>query len=351
MTRRAMVRSVLFGAAALGMAAARFDTAAQEATPAATPAYGDPLPSWADGPLKQRMLAYVADSVTKGHPGYLPPNQRVATFDIDGTLVCEYPAPMQAYFAVDMVRQIGEADAESARAPVFQRVLAGEFDDLTTVEPPGFLEVFDAVNGDMTQQRFVAFARRWLQFAIHPVTGKRFIDMVYQPQLEWLAHLRANGFATFLVSAGSVDVVRAYSLPLFDIPTWRVIGTSYDYEFAVSGGKGQVVGTSQVVALTNKASAIGLHVGERPVIAVGNSDADLPMLQYANGAPTPVLPMLVHHTDAEREFAYDRDYSWSPLVAGLSDAQAFGFGMIDMKTDWLRIWPEEPSPPLLASGN
>jgi phosphoserine phosphatase len=354
MTRRALTRRALFTGVALGMAHGTMirRVMAQDASP--VPGGSDPLPSWADGPLKQRVLDFVTESVTEGQPFYLPPSQRIATFDNDGTLLCEYPAPAQAYFAVDLARQIAETDDEAARAPLFKDVLSGALDDVANNPPSGYYPLFDAINGNMTQQRYIAICRSWLQKAVHPVTGMRFVDMVYQPQLELLALLRANGFITFVVTGSSVDFIRAFAPVVYDTPNWSVIGTSYDYEFAVAGGKGQVMGSEvedTVVVASNKATAIALQVGERPVIAVGNSDGDYEMLQYANGGPTPALTMLVHHTDAEREFAYDRDYEWSPLVNALAAAPAEGFAVIDMKNDWLRIWPETPSPSLLAGGS
>ncbi|MFM9105411.1 MAG: HAD family hydrolase [Chloroflexota bacterium] len=349
LTRRGALRSALFGATALGMAAAR-RAAAQDATPRAG---ADPLPSWADGPLKTGILAFVAAATDPGNPAFIPPAQRIATFDNDGTLMCEYPAPVQAFFAVDLTRQIGEADPEAARAPVFRRVLSGEYDDLTGAYPAGFSDVFNAVNGDMTQQRFIAFARAWFNRAVHPVTGMRFIDMVYQPQLELLDLLTANGFVPFVVSAGNVDVVRAFAPVVYGIPTWQLVGTSYDYEFAAADGQGQVMGTiddARVISSANKATAIALQVGQRPVVAVGNSDSDTEMLEYAKGGPTPALTLLVHHTDGDREFAYDRDYAWSPFAAALDNAGTDGFTLIDMKSDWRAIWRETPSPSLLTGG-
>lgn len=352
-SRRTLGRSALFGAVALGLAA-RGRVAAQDATPEPG-ATDDPLPSWAEGPIKERILAFVAATIDQTGPGYVPVGDRIATFDNEGTLWCEYPAPAFAYFAVDLARQLVETDSEAARDPMLREIVGAAMADPTEglTAPSSYFPVFTELNGGMTQQRYIALCRDWLETATHPETGRRFIDMVYQPQLELLRLLDANGFMNFIVTGTSVDFVRAYAPVVYDIPAWRLIGTNYRYGFEQVDGAGQVVATdvgNTVVTGPNKATSIALDVGLRPIVAIGNSDGDLEMLQYAKGGPIPPLAMFVHHTDGEREYVYDRDYAWSPFTKALDLAPQQGIPLIDMKADWLTIWPDLPGPSLLTPG-
>ncbi|MGI9254907.1 MAG: HAD family hydrolase, partial [Thermomicrobiales bacterium] len=326
-----VTRRALFGAVAMGLAVERHHMprmvgAQSLATPVAVS--GDPLSSWTDGLVKTRILTFIAESTDPGHPNFVPKSLRIATFDNDGTLWCEYPAPAQAYFALSVARRIAETDLEASRKPIFHEVLDNSLDDVANIDPDQYYPLFDAVNSGTTQQRFIGLCRGWLETAVHPITKRRWIDMVYQPQRELMALLAANGFTIFVVTGTSVDFVRAYAPVIYGIPSWQLIGTSYDYGFETVNGRGQVFVTTEentVVTDLQKSTSIALQIGLRPVVAVGNSDGDLEMLQYAKGGPTPPLTLLVHHTDADREFAYDRNYEWSPFVSALADASREGF--------------------------
>lgn len=345
-TRRRLLQG---GTAALAVAVVRPGASrAQSATPVAG---ADPLPSWNEGPVKQRLVAFVAAANDPASPSYVPPEQRVATFDADGTLWCEWPASAATFFALDRARALAESDPEYARDPVLRDLLAGGFDDLQTVDLHKLYAVSALANADTTQQFVIAAARRWLQTAVNPATGRRWVDQVYQPQLELLAWLRDTGWTSFVVSGTPIDILRAFAPQVLGVPPWRVVGTSYDYGFATVNGDGQVVTSAALDAADvgiDKATAIALHIGLRPVLAAGNSDGDLEMLQYALGGPQPGLALLVHHTDAKREFAYDRDYRFSPCVVALDTAAKEGFVVVDMARDWAAIWPAAPSPSLLT---
>ena len=318
-SRRALMAQGVFGAVALGMASSGL-VRAQDATPVAVDPGQDPLPSWADGTLKESILTFVRNSVDPTHPDFVPASQRIATFDNDGTLWCEYPVPVQAYFSLELARKMAMSDPESGRAPVFRKAMEPSMNAMATNDPDEYYPIFDAVNDGLTQQRYIALCREWLETAKDPETGMRFVDMVYQPQLELLDLLRASGYVIFVVSGSALDFMRAFAPVVYGIPPWQLVGTNYAYGFGEVLGTGQVIASPHenvVVVNVDKATGIALHVGLRPIIAVGNSDGDLEMLQYAMGGPTPGLAMLVHHTDAVREYAYDRDYRWSPFSKAL----------------------------------
>lgn len=352
-TRRALVRRSLFGALALGIAASSATTAsAKDATPVAGEASSNPLPSWEAGPVKQAILDFVAESVSESRDGFVPVEQRIATFDNDGTLWCEYPAPAQAYFALQHARTMAATEPDAARNPLFREVLSGALDDVGNIDPANYYALFDQINRGMSQERYIAISRAWLDVAIHPDLGKRFVDLVYQPQLELLAFLKANEFTSFVVSGGKIDFMRAFAPVVYGLPPWRMIGTNYAYAFDDVSGDAEIIETTslnEVVVEVNKATSIALQVGLRPVLAIGNSDGDLEMLQFAKGGLNPALALLVHHTDAVREYAYDRKYAWSPFSKALDLADKAGFMLIDMKRDWRTIWRESAGPSLLAA--
>jgi len=334
---RAAGIAALAGAAAIAPPVAL----ARQATP--EPAAGaDPLPSWNAGPLKRGIIEFVARSVDPAHEDWLPVDRRIAAFDNDGTLMAEYPMPASTSFVLDRARELVRTMPDYARDPAFAPLRDGAFDDPLNPEAPRlYLPIRKITNAGLTQQLSIAAARGWLQDAVNPADGRRWVDSAYRPMLELLALLHANDYTTFVVTGSEVDFVRAFAPEVYGIPTWRVIGTDYAYGYSAVDGRGQVTTTSQdMLNMTgpNKATAIALHVGQRPVIAVGNSDGDQQMLEYAAGGIGPSLTLMLHHTDAAREFAYDRDYPWSPFDRTLDAMPKLGFSMIDMAKDWNAVW-------------
>jgi len=302
----------------------------------------DALPSWSEGPVKRAILDFVARATTEGSPGFVPAAERIATFDNDGTLWCEHPLQAQIYFAADRLEALAEKDPGLRERQPFKAFLERDIGTLHSLGKRAAFEIAFATHAGMTADRFEQTAREWIARARHPVLGRPFTQCVYQPQLELLAHLRANGFRTFVVSGGGIDFMRVFAEEVYGIPPERVVGSSVRTRFDAGSGGTDLMRLSELGSFDDgdeKPVNIGLHVGRRPVLAFGNSDGDLAMLRYAKSGGGARLALLLHHDDAEREFAYDREFRLSPLAEALDRADEYGITVVGMKESWATVFP------------
>jgi len=311
----------------------------------ALPAFAaDPLPSWNDGKAKQSIVAFVAKVTTEGSPDFVPPAERIATFDNDGTLWAEQPMYFQAFFVFDRIRALAPQHPEWKDKEPFASVLKGDVKGALAGGEHALLEMAMATHAGMTTEEFETIVRDWVSGARHPKTGRLYIEMVYQPMLELLAYLRANGFKTFIVSGGGIEFMRPWTEGVYGIPPEQVVGSSIKTKFELRDGKPVLVRLPELNFIDDKAGKpVGIHehIGRRPIIAFGNSDGDLQMLQWTAAGGGARFMGLVHHTDANREWAYDRTSSIGQLDKALDEAKAKGWTVIDMKIDWKRIFPFE----------
>jgi phosphoglycolate phosphatase-like HAD superfamily hydrolase len=305
----------------------------------------DPLPSWNDGVAKRAILGFV-DRVTKvGGPGFVPVVERIAAFDNDGTLWCEQPVYVQAVFALDRARVMAEKDPSLAHSPAFRAILARDRDDMARFGEHEIAELVAATHAGMTPEAFLGIARDWLGNAEHPRFHRPYTRCVYQPQLELMDYLRAQGFQTFIVTGGGVDFVRAFAETVYSVPPERVIGSSTKTRFEVRGDDARLVKLPELNSVDDRAGKpinINLHIGRRPILAFGNSDGDLAMLQYTASGPGPRLMLLVHHDDAEREYAYDRNSPVGRLGHAWDEAERRGWTVVSMKRDWRTVFTNRP---------
>jgi phosphoglycolate phosphatase-like HAD superfamily hydrolase len=308
-----------------------------------TPA-GDPLPSWNDAVARRAIVSFVGRVTDERSPDYVPPARRVATFDHDGCLWAEQPVYFQFIFACDRVRDLAADHPEWRSREPFKSVLEGDLARLGSLDKASLAEIVEASHTGLTTDEFAEEVRAWLRKARHPVTGKRYDAMVYAPMLELLDYLRASGFKTFIVSGGGIDFLRVFAEEVYGIPPEQVVGSSVASEYRVVDGSPVIVKTPGLLFVDDHAGkpvGIDRHIGRRPIFAAGNSDGDFEMLEYTSAGEGPRLALLVHHTDAEREWAYDRTSHVGRLDRVLTEAAARGWVVVDMKRDWKRIWPAE----------
>jgi|TARA_R110000772_G_scaffold163459_1_gene274647 hypothetical protein len=304
----------------------------------------DPLPSWNDTAAKQAIVAFVTRVTQEGSEDYVAPAERIATFDNDGNLWAEQPAYFQLFFAADRIRALAPQHPEWQNEEPFAALLKG---DLEAVHAGGMAAVNDivmATHAGMTTDEFAAIVREWVATARHPTTDRRYIDMVYQPMLELLDYLRMNEFKTFIVSGGGIEFMRPWVESVYGIPPEQVVGSSIKTRFELRDGQPVLVRLPEIDFIDDKAGkpvGINSHIGRRPLLASGNSDGDLQMLQYTAAGAGPRLMLYLHHTDAEREWAYDRESSIGRLDQGLDEARAKGWTVIDMKADWKVVFPAQ----------
>ena len=311
----------------------------------ALPAFAvDPLPSWNDTAPKKAIVSFV-DRVTKeGSPDYVPMAERIATFDQDGTLWAEQPMYFQFFFAVDRVKALAPRHPEWKEKEPFASLLKGDVKGALKGGERAMLEIVMATHAGMTTEEFAQTVKDWIATARHPKTGRPYTEMVYQPMLELLTYLRANGFKTYIVSGGGIEFMRPWTGKVYGIPPEQVIGSSITTKFELRDGKPVLVRLPEIDFIDDKAGkpvAINQHIGRRPIAAFGNSDGDLQMLQWATAGSGSRFALLVHHTDAEREWTYDRTSSIGRLDKALDEAQAKGWTVVDMKNDWKIIFPFE----------
>jgi hypothetical protein len=307
-------------------------------------AAADALPSWKDGKAKQAIAQFVKQVTTKGGPKYVRPAERIAVFDNDGTLWAEQPMYFQAAFVMDRVKALAPKYPEWKDQEPFKSVLAGDMGGVNAAGMKGLLELVGATHGGMTSDEFDKIARDWLAMARHPRFKRPFTDLVYQPMLELLAFLRANGFKTYIVSGGGVEFIRAFSEKVYGVPPEQVLGSSIKIKYEVRDGKPVIARLPEIDFIDDKAGKpVGIQkfIGRRPLMAFGNSDGDFEMLEWTTSSPGPRFGMLVHHDDAVREWAYDRESHIGRLKRGLDEGPQRGWVIASMKNDWRRVFPFE----------
>ena len=304
----------------------------------------DPLPSWNEGPAKQEILAFVAKVTDEGSPDFLPPVERIAVYDNDGTLWPENPVPFQAAFAFDELRRRVPNEPQLAADPMVQAALAGDFARLLQGQHlDGVLHVLALTHGGMTTDEFAAAVAAWLATAKHPRYKRPYDELTYQPMQELLRYLAANGFKNFIVSGGGADFMRVWVERVYGIPPEQVVGSTARTTFELRAEGPVLLKTlDHLFVNDNDGKPVAIHqfIGRRPVVCCGNSDGDLAMLQYTtSNNPRPTFGLLVHHTDAAREYAYDaQTKSTGKLVAALQEAPTRGWLVVDMQRDWNTIF-------------
>jgi haloacid dehalogenase-like hydrolase len=311
----------------------------------AEPAKSDPLPSWNDGPAKQAIVKFVSDVIRTGAQTFVPPAERIATFDNDGTLWCEQPMYTQMAFALDRVKELAPKNPEWKNKQPFKAVLERDIKALTAQGEKGLVQLVAATHTGMSSEEFNRIASDWIASARHPKFNRPFTEMVYQPMLEVLAYLRANGFKTYIVSGGGVDFMRPWTEKVYGIPPEQVVGSMGKLRYEMRDGKPVLMRLAAIDHVDDgpgKPVGIQKFIGRRPIAAFGNSDGDLQMLQYTAAGSGARFMLIVHHTDAEREYAYDRKSHIGKLDKALDEANAKGWTVVDMKTDWKRIFAFEP---------
>ena len=304
----------------------------------------DPLASWNDGTAKQAIVDFVAAVTDKGGSDYVPPAERIAVFDNDGTLWSEKPAYFQLLFAIDRIKALASQHPEWKTQQPFKAVLENDIKALAASGEKGLIELVMASHAGMTTDEFEQIVTDWLATARHPKFKRPYTDLVFQPMLELLAHLRANGFKTFIVSGGGIEFMRPFTEKVYGIPPEQVIGSSIKTKFEMRNGRPVLVREPEIFFIDDKAGKpVGIQkfIGRRPMAAFGNSDGDLQMLQWTAAGSGKRLMLIVHHTDAEREWAYDRKSPIGRLDKALDEANARGWTVVDMKKDWKVIYPFE----------
>jgi haloacid dehalogenase-like hydrolase len=304
----------------------------------------DPLPSWNDGPTKEAIVAFVEKVTEEGGSDYVPPDDRIATFDNDGTLWLEQPVYTQLVFALDRVKALAAEHPEWKDQQPFKAVLEGDMKTVAASGEKGIAQLLAATHAGMTPDEFQAIVSDWLATAKDKRFDRGYTKLVYKPMLELLSYLRDNGFATYIVSGGGIEFVRNFSEPVYGIEPAQVVGSSIKTKYEVVDGVPTIMRLPEVNFIDDKAGKpIGIteHIGQRPIFASGNSDGDYQMLDWTTAGEGPRFGLILHHTDAEREYAYDRDSKVGRLDKALDDASAKGWVVIDMKNDWKEIFPPE----------
>ena len=309
----------------------------------APPLAAQPLASWNDGPAKAAIVRFVTDVTTRGTERFVDPDDRIGVFDNDGTLWPEQPIPFQLVFALDRVKALAPQHPEWKDREPYKSLLEGDLRSALAGGEKAVAELMAVTHSGMTTEEFAAYVRAWIATARHPRFGRLYTELAYRPMLELLAYLRDSGFTTYIVSGGGIEFMRAWARDVYGVPPERVIGSQGKVEFEMRGDVPVLVKRPQIDLLDDAAGkpvGIHKHIGRRPIAAFGNSDGDLQMLQWATAGPGARFGLIVHHTDGEREWAYDRA---PPIVLdkALSAAEARGWTVVDMKRDWNRVYAFE----------
>jgi phosphoglycolate phosphatase-like HAD superfamily hydrolase len=303
----------------------------------------DPLPSWNDTASKQAIMAFVGKVTKEGSTDFVPAAERIATFDNDGTLWSEQPMYFQAFFVFDRIKALAPQHPEWSDKEPFASILRGDLKAALAGGEHAVAALLAATHAGMTAEEFEKTVTDWIATAKHPKTGKPFTEMVFQPMLELLTYLRANGFKTFIVSGGGIEFMRPWTERVYGIPPEQVVGTSGGLKYELRDGKPVIVKTPELVLNDDKeGKPVGIqrHIGRRPIAAFGNSDGDFQMLEWTTSGKGARFALIVHHTDAEREVAYDRESHVGKLDKGLDEAKARGWTVVSMKDDWNTIHPK-----------
>jgi phosphoserine phosphatase len=304
----------------------------------------DPLPSWNEGPARRAIVAFVEKVTNEGSPDFVPVSQRIATFDNDGTLWCEQPMYFQLAFALDRIKALAPEHPEWKDQEPFKSILAGDLKTALAGGERAAAQIMTVTHSGMTTDQFNAIVKEWIRTARHPKYNRPYNQCVYQPMLDVLAYLRASGFKTFIVSGGGVEFMRAFAEDTYGIPPEQIIGSSGVVKFEIRDGQPVLIKEPKIEFIDDgpgKPVAINRVIGRHPILAFGNSDGDLQMLQYTAAGPGPHLALIVHHTDPEREVAYDRQSHIGKLDKALDEAMAKGWTVVDMKQDWRQVFPEK----------
>ncbi len=305
--------------------------------------YGaEPLASWNDGAAKTAILKFVAAVTEKGGRDYVEPAERIATFDNDGTLWVEYPMYTQVLFAFDRVKKLAPQHPEWKTKQPFKALLEGDMKTVGASGMKGLMEIIMATHSGMTAAEFEKTVTNWLATTKQPKFKRLYTELIYQPQLELLAYLRAHGFKTFIVSGGGMAFMRPITEKTYGIPPEQVVGSSVVAQFQVKDGKPVLVRMPKIDFINDKAGKpVGIyeHIGRRPILAFGNSDSDIQMIEYTKAGKGRRLGLFVHHTDADREYAYDRKSHIGKLDKALDQADANGWIIVDMEKDWKTVFP------------
>jgi hypothetical protein len=301
----------------------------------------NPLPSWNEGATKQSILDFVATVTREGSPDFMPPAERIATFDNDGTLWVEHPMYTQLVFVLDRVKALAPQHPEWKDTQPFKAALEGDMMTLAASGEHGLLELVMATHPGMTANEFQKIVVDWIATARHPRFKRLYTDLAYLPMLELLAYLRANAFKTFIVSGGGIEFMRPWTESVYGVPPEQVVGSSIKTKFQMRDGRPELFRLAELNFIDDnvgKPVGINEYIGRRPIAAFGNSDGDLEMLQWTTMTGGCRLGLIVHHTDAEREYAYDRDTSFGRLDKALDAAAINKWTVVDMKNDWKRIF-------------
>ncbi|MCP3420079.1 haloacid dehalogenase-like hydrolase [Bradyrhizobium brasilense] len=308
---------------------------AQSTTP------GTPLPSWSDGAIKQSILDFVTAVTREGSSDFVPPAERVATFDNDGTLWVEHPMYTQLVFALDRVKALAPQHPEWKDAQPFKAALEGDMKTLAASGERGLVALIMATHAGMSTSEFEKIVLEWITSARDPRWKRPYTELVYLPMVELLGFLRANGFQTFIVSGGGIEFMRPWTERIYGVPPDQVVGSSIKTKFEMRDGKPELLRLPEIDFIDDgpgKPVGINEHIGRRPIAAFGNSDGDLEMLQWATMAKGRRLGLIVHHTDGEREYSYDRDTKFGRLDKALDAAPSNGWSVASIKNDWKRVF-------------
>lgn len=307
----------------------------------------DPLPSWNQGESRQALVGFVEGVATPGSPTYLHPAERIAVFDNDGTLWAEKPMYFQLFYALDKVRQSAADHPEWLETEPFASVIKGDYEAALAGGEHAILELVAATHTGMTVSEFKHSVASWMETSRHPTKDVSYRELTYQPMIELLRYLDDNDFRVFIVSGGGIDFVRVFSEDYYGIPPERVVGSSVKSVYEVRDGQPVIVKQSEIDLINDKAGkpvGINRYIGRRPVLAFGNSDGDFEMLEYTTGGDGPSLGLLLHHDDAERAWAYDRDSHVGKLSRGLDEGPGRGWVIVSMKNDWKQVFRSADSP-------
>jgi len=302
----------------------------------------DPLPSWNEGAAKQAIIKFVNLVSDRSSPNYVTPKQRIATFDNDGTLWSEQPMYFQGFFALDRVKALALQHPEWKDRQPFKAVLENDMKALIASGEKGLMEIVMTTHAGMTTEEFERIVKDWIATAEHPRFNRPFTDLVYQPMLELLAYLRENSFTTYIVSGGGIEFMRPWTEKTYGIPPEQVVGTSIKLKLEMRDGKPVLMRLPEIDFIDDgpgKPVGIQKFIGRRPIAAFGNSDGDLQMLQWTAAGEGPRFMLLVHHTDGEREWSYDRQSPIGRLDKALDEAQRRGWTVVGMKKDWKKVFP------------
>lgn len=299
------------------------------------------LPAWNETSTKRAIMAFVDRVTNPSSSDFVPPEERIAVFDNDGTLWSEQPMYVQLAFALDRVKTLAPQHPEWQQTQPFQAALEGDVAALAASGEAGLMQLIMATHAGMTTEEFSQIVQQWLETARHPTLQRPYTECVYQPMLELLEYLRAAGFKTYIVSGGGVEFMRPWTQKVYGIPPEQVVGSSIKVEYQWRDGQPALVRLPAINLIDDKAGKpVGIHqqIGRRPIMAFGNSDGDFEMLEYVTSGPGPRLGVLIHHTDAEREVAYDRDSHVGRLDRGLTEAPTRGWVVVDMQQDWRQVF-------------